>query len=249
MSISVAIATFNGEKYIAEQISSILCQLDTQDEIVISDNYSTDKTIEIIKGFNDSRIKIFYKQRESNNSNINCYFNFENALIETKGEIVFLADQDDLWSENKVTECLKALEVYDVVVSDCKVISENGEILLDSFFKRRKSRTGLLKNFITNSYIGSCIAFKRKILSIALPFPQKMPMHDILLGTIAELFFKTTFIPMQLVYYREHTNNVSYTAKGISKFTLVKKIEFRLNIIKCLPLLFYRKYFRNIPNA
>ena len=246
MSISVALATYNGEKYIAAQLISILNQLTPDDELIVSDNYSTDKTVEVINSLNDKRIKIIYRKRESNNSRVNCYYNFENALKETTGDIIFLADQDDLWSDNKVAVCLKALEVYDVVVSDCKVISENGEIILESFFKRRKSGVGFLKNFIANGYIGSCLVFKRKILSVALPFPEKMPMHDILLGTIAELFFKTAFLPEQLVFYREHTNNVSYTASGISEFSVFKKIEFRLEVIWCIPILLYRKYLKTI---
>ena len=240
--ISVAIATYNGEHFIKQQLASILNQLSEGDEIIISDNFSTDKTVAEIESLNDSRIKIYLKQREFNKGNINCYFNFENALKYTDGDIIFLADQDDIWDEKKVGVCLAALENNDIVVTDCRVISETGEILLDSYFNRRKSGKGFIKNFIANSYVGSCLAFKREILKIALPFPQKMPMHDILFGTIGELFFDSIFIPEQLVYYREHSENVSYTAKGVSGFNLFEKIRFRLEIIKYLPILFYRRF-------
>ena len=239
--VSVVIATYNGAHFIKQQLASILSQLNENDEIIISDNFSTDRTLAEIESLNDSRIKIYLKKRESTKGNINCYFNFENALNYADGDIIFLSDQDDIWKDNKVAVCLEALENNDIVVSDCKVISETGEIILDSYFKRRKSGKGFVKNFISNSYIGSCIAFKRKILNIALPFPKKMPMHDILLGTIGELFFDSIFITEQLVYSREHSNNVSYTAKGISGFNLFKKIQFRWQIIKYLPLLVYRR--------
>jgi glycosyltransferase involved in cell wall biosynthesis len=241
--ISVAMATYNGAKFIKEQLSSILNQLGEEDEVVISDNYSTDNTLEIIESFNDKRIRVFKNERLSENGSINCYFNFENALNQTKGDIIFLSDQDDLWKDNKVKLCVSALKQYDMVVTDCHVISKKGDILLDSYFKRRKSGMGFVKNLFANTYLGCCMAFKRNILDIALPFPKQMTMHDILLGTISELFFNPCFIDDKLVLYREHGSNVSPTALGISRFSFGEKIVFRFKVIKYLPLLFYRKYF------
>lgn len=241
--ISVAIATFNGEKFIKEQLFSILKQLGNDDEVIISDNFSTDRTIDIVKAFDDKRIKIFYQERVSNSGSINCYFNFENALKQTTGDIIFLSDQDDLWQDNKVKLCLNALKQYDMVVTDCSVISENGYIVLDSYFKRRKSGMGFFKNLFANTYLGCCMAFKRNILDIAMPFPKQMPMHDILLGAISELFFNPCFIDDKLVLYREHGSNVSPTALGISRFSFGEKIILRYKVIKYLPLLFYRKCF------
>lgn len=240
--ISVAMATYNGAKFIKEQLMSILNQLGEDDEVIISDNYSTDNTVDIINSFNDKRIKIFNKKKESNNGNTNCYFNFENALKETTGDIIFLSDQDDLWIENKVSICLSALKSCDIVISDCSVISENGEIILDSYFKRRKSGEGFLKNLFANTYLGCCIAFRRELLKIALPFPKQMPMHDILLGTISELFYKPCFIQDRLVLYRDHNDNVSPTAVGVSRYSFGEQIIFRWKVVKYLPLLFRRKY-------
>jgi len=118
--ISVCIATYNGEKYIREQLDSILYQLSMEDEIVIPDDGSTDKTIEIIKGINDPRIKIFYHQTEKNNylgTLKTCFLvgrNAHNALKHASGDYIFWADQDDVWLEGKVATFMQHLKKYDL---------------------------------------------------------------------------------------------------------------------------------------
>src|SRR5688572_19081887 len=112
--ISVCIPTFNGEKFIHRQLESIISQLSPDDEIVISDDSSSDNTLNIIKSLNDSRIKLL-----DNNHFRNPIFNLENALKHAKGDFIFLADQDDLWKENKVPLLLKKLNNYDLVLSNC----------------------------------------------------------------------------------------------------------------------------------
>ena len=114
--ISVCVATYNGEKFIREQIESILCQLSSDDEIIVSDDGSTDGTIVIINCIGDKRIRIIEGPRKHSPT-----FNFENALKEAKGDYIFLADQDDVWKTNKVEVCMKWLQKYDCVVSDAEV--------------------------------------------------------------------------------------------------------------------------------
>ena len=110
--ISVCIATHNGAHYIKEQIESILCQLGSTDEIIISDDGSTDKTIDILLAFKDKRIKIHHFKQlvKSKHSHTYVCKNFENALKYAKGEYIFLADQDDWWMPDKVEKCLLALK-------------------------------------------------------------------------------------------------------------------------------------------
>ena len=103
--ISVCVATYNGEKFIREQIESILCQLSSDDEIIVSDDGSTDGTIVIINCIGDKRIRIIEGPRKHSPT-----FNFENALKEAKGDYIFLADQDDVWKTNKVEVCMKWLQ-------------------------------------------------------------------------------------------------------------------------------------------
>lgn len=116
--ISVCIATYNGEKYIKEQLLSILPQLGKKDEVIISDDHSTDNTLDIVKGLNDNRIKIVMNNREKGYTS-----NFENALSYAIGDYIFLSDQDDIWMSNKVDYCIAELKEYDLVVSDAILIN------------------------------------------------------------------------------------------------------------------------------
>ncbi|MFA4957722.1 MAG: glycosyltransferase [Candidatus Methanoperedens sp.] len=223
--ISVCMATYNGEKYIRKQLGSIVGQIGESDEIIISDDSSSDRTVEIIKTFEDKRIRLL----ENNRFHSSAY-NFENALKNAAGDIIFLSDQDDIWLENKVKIMIGLLQQYELVVSDCIIINENEDILQESFFKIRGSKKGLLNNLIKNSYMGCCMAFNRRILDIALPFPDNLPMHDMWIGMIGELYGKTYFCDQKLIKYRRHENSASPTC-GPSPYTLIDKISFRLNLL------------------
>ncbi len=232
--ISVCIATYNGEKFIKEQLDSILLQLEKNDEIIISDDGSSDKTLEIIKSFNDDRIIIF------RNAFKNLVLNFEFALKQAKGDYIFLSDQDDVWLPNKITVCKEYLKSYSVVVSNCKVVNQDLQVINNSFFDLNNSKKGLFSNFVKNSYLGCCLAFRKEVLYTALPFPKSIPMHDIWIGFIAELFFKSKFISEPLLLYRRHGKNESPTAED-SPYSFIQKIKFRFNIVKNLPILFKRR--------
>ncbi len=228
MKISVCITTFNGEKYIKQQLHSILAQLDENDEIIISDDSSVDNTVKIIKIFNDIRIKIF-----ENNKFRNPIYNFENALIKATGDYIFLSDQDDVWLPNKVNILKSCLQKYDLVISDAFVVDENLNILHDSFYALNNSKNGVIKNLLKNSYIGCCMAFRSNLLPLVLPFPKNIPMHDWWIGLIAEFQGKVFFCEDKLVYYRRHGSNISPTA-GKSSYNFFKKIKFRLLLMQNL---------------
>ncbi len=223
--ISVCMATCNGEKYIRQQLGSILSQIGESDEIIISDDSSSDKTVEIIKTFNDIRIRLFEHNRFHS-----PVYNFENALKKATGDMIFLSDQDDIWMENKVKTMKGLLQQYDLVVSDCIIVNEKEEIIQQSFFKVRRSDKGFVKNLMKNSYMGCCMAFDRRILDIALPFPEKLSMHDMWIGMIGELYGSTYFCDEKLVKYRRHENSASPTS-GQSPFTIRDKISFRANLL------------------
>jgi hypothetical protein len=122
---------------------------------------------------------------------------------------------------------------YDLIVSDCIIIDENENIINPSYFKLKGSGPGLLKNIIKNSYLGCCMAFRRSVLMQALPFPATIPMHDMWLGTLAELKGSTHFCSDKLVYYRRHKANAS-PASEKSYYGLMDKIRFRYNLISAL---------------
>ena len=226
--ISVCMATYNGEKYIEAQLISILSQIDKNDEVIISDDSSTDKTIEIIKSFNDSRIKIYDNQKFKSPT-----FNFENALKHATGDYMFLSDQDDIWVENKVEMIINALEENDLVLSDATIIDEHGKQIGDFFYAINGSRKGFVKNIVKNSYLGCSMAFNRKVLDKALPFPKDIPMHDWWLGLVAEIYGKTYFIKEPLIRYRRHGNNASPTGEK-SHYSFSQKIGFRIPMLKSL---------------
>ena len=225
--ISVCVATYNGEKFIREQIESILCQLSSDDEIIVSDDGSTDGTIVIINCIGDKRIRIIEGPRKHSPT-----FNFENALKEAKGDYIFLADQDDVWKTNKVEVCMKWLQKYDCVVSDAEVTDSNLNPLYPSLYAIMQVRQGHIYNTVwKNGYTGCCMAFRRNILEASLPFPKDIPMHDIWIGNVAAYKYNVKFIPDKLILFRRHKETISCNGKG-SKYSIWQKIKFRWSIIK-----------------
>lgn len=224
--ISVCMPTYNGEKYIKEQLDSILCQLSQDDEVIISDDSSTDRTIEIIKSYNDARIKLL----EDNHFKSPIY-NLENALKQAKGDYIFLADQDDVWYPNKVAVVLNYLQEYDCVVSDATVVDSDMNVIHDSFMKLNHSKKGLIRNLIKNGFLGCCMAFSKNILDKALPFPNPIPMHDTWIGLVSEKYGKTHFLKEPLIYYRRHGDNASPTSEK-SHYTIREKIYHRFLFTK-----------------
>lgn len=234
MKISVCIATYNGEKYVEEQLLSILKQIDKDDEIIVSDDNSTDSTLKVINNINDSRIKVFINTNEKGYTK-----NFENALKRASGDVIFLSDQDDVWLENKVEIILERLKSVDFVVSDNIIVNENLKLLFDSHYKLFNTKKGFIRNLLLPRYVGACMAFNRKVLDMCLPFPQSSELcaHDYWICLIAEFYFRTSMIYEPLILYRRHGANVS-TGGNKSNNTLIHKIKVR---IYTLFHLLYRK--------
>jgi len=242
--ISVCIATYNGEKYIREQIESIITQIGANDEIVVSDNYSADSTIGILESYNDNRIKILRFKKESRTAHEAVASNFENALNHCSGDYIFLSDQDDIWMEGKLKLMMEYLkEGYDLVTSDMAFMY-NGKKDIDNRPWRDKSPKG---NWLITlpQYYGCCMAFNRKLLNVALPFPKHLPLHDGWLGILGEMIGKTYHINIPLIYYRRNGNNVS----GHSDNSLREKITYRMcfyyYIIVRTIHYYYRKFKSN----
>ena len=229
--ISICIATYNGEKFIAEQLTSILSQIGLDDEIIISDDGSTDQTLHIIRSFSDKRIKILHHKKKSvKRSFFYTTLNFENALKCAKGEYVFLSDQDDVWNPDKVEKCMRLLQDYDLVLHDATIVNENLSIIEPSYFKINQSQKGIIKNVIKNSYLGCCMVFRKEVLKKSIPFPNAEIPHDIWIGLVAEYYFNVYFYKKKLVKYRRHGSNLSSSGqKSINSFRY--KILYRFIII------------------
>lgn len=224
--ISVCIATYNGERFIRQQIQSIVCQLNANDEVIVSDDGSTDATRDIIRSIGDRRIRIIEGPERKSPT-----LNFECALKAAKGDYIFLSDQDDVWKQNKVEVCMKWLQQYACVVSDAEVTDCKLNPLHPSLYAIMQVRPGRIYNTIwKNGYTGCCMAFRRDVLNASLPFPKSIPMHDIWIGNVAAYKYNVKFITDKLIYFRRHDDTVSCNGKG-SKFTVWQQIIFRLTII------------------
>ncbi|MDR0830885.1 MAG: glycosyltransferase [Prevotellaceae bacterium] len=230
--ISVCIATYNGEKYIRQQLSSILCQIGENDEVIVSDDFSQDKTLEILGNFDDKRIKIF--QNELHNKTQIFDFeritaNFENAIQHANGDLIFLSDQDDIWHENKVAVIKSKIGENFAVIHDCRVIDGADNELFPSYFDFVGAKKGILKNIVKCSYLGSCMAFKKELIEFSLPFPPKTP-HDLWLALIAEHKKSLNLLKTPLIDYRRHENTNSTAARKSNK-TFWYKASYRFFIL------------------
>ena len=236
--ISVCMATYNGQKYIKEQIDSILSQLSEDDELVISDDHSSDATAEIVKSYNDKRIKFFYNQLKKGVTH-----NFENALQKSRGDILFLADQDDVWLPGKLSKLVNFMQQggFDVVECNCALVDENLNVTKEQYYcKEFPQKKSVLGNFIVNSWLGSCMAFKRKVFEAASPFPDKVVAHDLWLCLFAQMHFKCGYTQEVMQLYRRHSNTVSF-AGGKSTNSLFYKLRYRAYLAWHL---FLRSIFR-----
>ena len=224
--ISVCIPTFNGATFIGAQLESILAS-PLVTEVIVSDDGSTDNTVEIVRSFGDTRIRLVQGPCAG------LVSNYESLLSQASGEYIFLADQDDVWLPSKVEIMLENLRDADLAVCDCIVVNEQLNLLHLSFFALRNSGPGFARNMWRNSYLGCCIALRRGLLKHALPFPSGLPMHDWWLGLIAETFGRVTFIHQPLMMYRRHGRNASPTSER-SRASWITRLRWRAILFRAL---------------
>jgi glycosyltransferase involved in cell wall biosynthesis len=228
--ISVALASCDGERWIGAQVESILSQLGPHDELVVADASSTDRTLEILAGFADPRIRILRNLPRGDIPGT-----FERALGECGGDILFLSDQDDVWLPGKVDLCRGTLDRTgaSLVLHDARIVDESGRVLDESFLDERRFRPGFFRNFWKPGYLGCALAFRRDLLSRALPFPANLPMHDWWLGLLAERQGGVEVIRSPLILHRRHDGNANFPP-GKSPFGLARRLEFRLRMAQAL---------------
>ena len=225
--ISVCMATHNGERFIRRQLESILCQLSPDDEVVISDDSSTDVTVVTIKEFADPRIRLF-----ENSTFYSPIFNFEHALQMAGGDIIVLSDQDDVWLDNKVAVIREKFATthhrHYLIAMDGFVVDEDERVIDPSIFERLGAGKGFWKNIFNNRYLGCCLAFSRELLEVALPFPRRIPMHDMWLGQLCELIGETEFVPEKTIKYRKHEASLTEFRIRFAPLTQIKRRWFLL---------------------
>jgi len=242
MRTSVCIATYNGEHFIKEQLESILSQLRHTDEVIISDDNSTDDTLSVIKALNDPRIKIILRGAKKENSpHSNVSSNFEHALKKSSGDLILLSDQDDIWEDTKLEEIKKHIQGCDLVTSDAYLLQNHNERISSSFYSGGTPITNLAGKLYRIRYHGCTMAFTRKVLEYAIPFPDNLEVHDAWLGLIAELTGKAKHIDRKLIKYRIHNGNTSKQSNN----NLLHKLAYRARLFKDL----YYRYRAIYPNS
>lgn len=225
---SIVLAAYNGQDYLAEQLDSILAQMQPDDELIISADPSGDATRAIAWDYaeKDGRIRVLEGPGKG------VIANFEAALGNTRHDIIFLADQDDIWLSGKMDAMIQAFEDPDVLaaVHDCIVTDKALHPIEDSFFKSHPVRRGFWDNVIRNGFTGCCMAVSRPLLERALPFPEGIPMHDSYLGLLALKTGKVAWIETPFLLWRRHGGN----ATGFHKNSLAVQLGQRKALLSAV---------------
>lgn len=207
--VSICLATYNGRRFVGEQILSLLPQLEPDDEIIVFDDGSSDGTPDIVRQFTDPRIRLHLRD------NIGHVRNFERALYACAGEVVFLCDQDDIWHKGKIDQvCAVFQEFPDVAMvhHERELVDGEGASLgkgprLGSGLK--KGLGFLLRELGVPRIFGCCLAIRSRCLQVLLPFPPGIYAHDHWAAVIGSLDGGILFLPKALIRQRQHASNVT----------------------------------------
>ena len=212
--IDILMATYNGEKYIREQLNSILGQTYSNFNLIISDDSSTDDTINILSEYEnkDKRIKVFKQEK-----NLGVISNFEFLLNQVKNEFFMFSDQDDIWEKDKIEKSINKLkdEDSDLVYTDLKVVDENLNEISTSYwklkgFEKKVYKHNNFESLYLNNYITGCtILCKSSWIRDILPLPKlsKYVIHDYWLALIVSMKGKISYITDTTINYRQHKEN------------------------------------------
>ena len=219
--ISIAVCTYNGEKYIAEQLESLAGQTLRPDEVIVSDDASTDKTLHIVRVFADKAP--FVVRIYSHAVRQGASLNFSEAIQACQGEYIALCDQDDVWLPEKLAKSMAVMQVLEaqkgvkcplLVHTDLYVVDHERKMRQLSMMKAQgiyheaeplsAMQVLLVQNFVT----GCTILLNRALCESALPIPPEVVMHDWWLALVATSMGGIGFVDEPLVLYRQHGNNV-----------------------------------------
>ncbi|WP_407401955.1 glycosyltransferase family 2 protein [Chryseobacterium sp.] len=240
MKISVALCTYNGEKYLKDQLDSILQQTCDVDEIVVCDDGSSDKTIAILQGYFNNYPLIF--KIHKNEINLRSVKNFEKAITLCTGDIIFLSDQDDVWEQNKVETMVDYFNTH----SDIQALFTNGFIINENnkaietytvwdapkFMEEKGNRVDHYKilTHLGNYATGASMAFKKQLKKQILPFPIIENFHhDVWIAIVAAKNKALGYIPTPLFSYRCHQNQqvggIFYAKNESGKTAILRKYD------------------------
>jgi len=224
--VSVVLALYNGIRYLKPQLDSILVQLSADDELLVMDDGSIDGSRELISAYAEKwpQIQLFTEKH------CGVVQNFARGIERARGNYIFLADQDDVWEAGKVKAVCQRLRAENgpaLVLHDAVFTDAEGRLLSNTLFQWRQVRTGFLKNWLKNSYMGCCMAFNRELRPYLLPVPSDLPMHDQWIGLMAERYGKVFLLQEPMLRYRRHEQSVTQDHHS----NLYKMIKWRMIVL------------------
>ena len=232
--VSIAMATYNGEKYLREQLDSIYNQTYKNIEVIVSDDCSTDKTVEIL----DEYSKQYGLRYFVNAKNIGYVKNFEIVISICAGDYIALADQDDIWLPEKLEVLLNEIGHNITIHSDAELINKDGEFIKESWttYYRKSKKSEMLNYIFDNNNVTGCTSlFKKELLSKLLPFPSDFKYHDAWLSLVSCNNGGIKYLDKSLIKYRLHDSNVVGENKNISlqddDYQVYKNSIFRCNTL------------------
>lgn len=236
MMISIAMATYNGEKFIREQLDSIIMQKYCNFELIICDDCSNDLTFEIIREYEkkDSRIHCY-----KNNENIGFKRNFEKAVSYCKGDYIAFCDQDDIWTNNHLEILIKNIGNASISCGNAELIDEHGCFMgkklneVDNFYIFDKDTVYLKHIFDVNPFQGASMIIKKEFIRKYFPCPDNIKFHDAWLALCACFDGGIEYTFDVVTHYRQHGNNITYAAHNIQRQICIGlKIKFLLIGVK-----------------
>lgn len=228
--VSVVMATYNGSTFLSKQLDSIISQDYPNLEIVISDDKSTDLTVEILEKYRKSA-SIAYRV---NTSNLGYAKNFEQALRMATGEFIALSDQDDIWLPHKLSQLYAKIDNALLIHSDVREITREDEFLFPIAARKRVHKDNYERVFLDPEFHvasiltrkglvqGCTTLFRRELLQLALPMPDSEKSHDIWLGFVAAMTGSVLYDDTVLTLYRKHGANASQGKKSSKRRSYVR---------------------------
>jgi glycosyltransferase involved in cell wall biosynthesis len=238
LSVSIAMATYNGESYVAQQLDSLIAQSYPVKEIVVCDDNSSDRTVEILDKYASDKIKVF-----KNEKNLGYIKNFQKACELCTGDVIALCDQDDIWVVSKLAVQLELMQAngYIAVFSDAVLVDADnldvGQALWETVFKKSKmpQHIDYRSFYLANCVTGCTLIFRKELLASALPFCEATP-HDWWLAYHAAFLQRLGYTREKLVRYRQHEGNTiglslkKKNGRKILEILKKKRKKYNLNL-------------------
>jgi glycosyltransferase involved in cell wall biosynthesis len=217
-------AVHNGMRFLPVQVASLLADLQSDDEVVVIDDGSSDESVAWFSALQDPRVRV-----HKNPTNLGVRASFERGLTLASNEIIFLCDQDDVWLAGKRGAFVDAFERDRsalVVLSDAEIIDGEGLRSESSFMRTRGGfQSGFWSNVIRNRYLGCSMAVRRPLIALALPIPSYVPMHDMWIGMLGALRGRVVYLEKPYIQYRRHGSNVSPSRRQPWSRVLVWRVQ------------------------